>query len=242
MNGRRAAAFFDVDETLITVKSMFEFLRFWLARNGDDGAAYASALADLQAMAARGVDRVRINRAYYRGYAGARHSELLVAGREWFGEFAGRPEPYHLAALDALAAHRAEGDTVVLVSGSFLPCLEPVAEAVGADLVLCSTPVVAADGLLTGEVRRSMIGAAKADAVVTTTASLGCRAEDCHAYGDHASDLDMLLLVGHPVVVGADPVLTAHAERHGWPVLPAHRGRAPGTPDTAEQPVPFPAA
>jgi HAD superfamily hydrolase (TIGR01490 family) len=234
------AAFFDVDETLITVKSMFEFLRYWLARGGDNGPEYEAAVVELREMADRGVDRAEINRAYYRRYAGARHADLLDAGRDWFAEFAGQPEPFHLAALDAVAAHRSAGDTIVLVSGSFRPCLEPVAEAVGADMVLCSSPVVGADGLLTGEVLRPMIGGAKADGVATTTRSLGFAPRDCYAYGDHATDLDMLLAVGHAVVIGADPVLVAHAREHGWPVLPAGRGRAPGAAADHGVPVLFP--
>ncbi|WP_123603224.1 HAD family phosphatase [Micromonospora sp. Llam0] len=87
--------------------------------------------------------------------------------------------------------------------------------------------LVGPDGRLTGEVRQPMIGAAKAAAVVHVIASLDLVAADCYAYGDHASDLEMLLQVGHPVVVGTDPVLLDHANRRGWRVLPADAGPAP---------------
>jgi phosphoserine phosphatase len=74
-----------------------------------------------------------------------------------------------------------------------------------------------------------MIGRAKAEAVAKTAAGLGVSTQDCWGYGDHASDLGLLRAVGHPVVIGDDPVLAAHAREHGWPVLSqagGGRGRA----------------
>jgi HAD superfamily hydrolase (TIGR01490 family) len=121
--------------------------------------------------------------------------------------------------VSALRAHRAAGDAVVLVSGSFLPCLAPVADDLGVTRVLCTQVTVAPLGTLTGAVEAPMIGRAKADAVRATIAGLGLSAAACWAYGDHASDLEMLRAVGHPSVVGDDPVLIGQAREHGWPVL-----------------------
>jgi HAD superfamily hydrolase (TIGR01490 family) len=125
------------------------------------------------------------------------------------------------ATVTALARHRAAGHIVVLVSGSFRACLDPLARELGARLVLCTEPIVDADGRLTGEVRQPMIGSVKVASVAAAMTTLGVRPADCHAYGDHASDLGMLAQVGHPAVVGTDTVLVAHATLHGWPVLPA---------------------
>ena len=57
MDASARAAFFDVDETVIRVKSMFDFLRFWLACRGDDGSVYAATMSEIHALAAQGVDR-----------------------------------------------------------------------------------------------------------------------------------------------------------------------------------------
>jgi HAD superfamily hydrolase (TIGR01490 family) len=212
------AAFVDVDETLITVKSMFAFMRYWSSRSGhqpDD------VIAELHALAARGADRAEVNRAYYRWYAGAVWAELLVAGEAWYERFRGHGTPFVAATLKAVAAHRAAGDAVILVSGSFRPCLHPLARDVCCDLLLCTEPVVEPDGRLSGEVRQPMIGSAKATAVEEAMAALGVDPANCTAYGDHLTDLDMLSVVGRPVVVAGDSRLTVHARRHGWPVLPA---------------------
>lgn len=59
-----SVAFFDVDETLITVKSMFAFLRHWLAERGDDGGEYARITDEIKQLAAAGTPREEINRHY----------------------------------------------------------------------------------------------------------------------------------------------------------------------------------
>lgn len=218
------AAFFDVDETLITAKGMFDFLRYWLALQGDDGSIYEQRTSELLDIARRGLPREEGNRLYYSNFAGAPVAEVMAVGRDWYADYRSRPTPFVAASVAALVRHKAAGDRVVLVSGSFPPCLTPLAEDVEADLVLCTEALVAADGTFTGEVGTSMIGTAKADAVSDLVSQLGMSAENCFAYGDHSSDLDMLQSVGRPVVVGADPVLVEHAGKHGWPILSAAGG------------------
>jgi len=220
-----AAAFFDVDETLITGKSMFGFLEYWLALDGDDGTRYRKAADALFDMARRGLPRETGNRAYYANFSGSPASDVLAAGRSWYAAYRERETAFVTSSLAALAAHKADGHRIVLVSGSFEACLTPIAEDLGADAVLCSEPLSRGDGTYTGSVRRSMIGEAKAEAVASAIEEAGLDPADCFAYGDHSSDLAMLAAVGHPVVVGDDPVLTAHAAERGWRVLPATGGR-----------------
>jgi HAD superfamily hydrolase (TIGR01490 family) len=227
MTATRRAAFFDVDETVITVKSMFDFLRHWLDRTGAGEGAYEQAAGALHAIAAAGGHRSEVNRAYYRGFAGASHADLLAAGREWYAAYRTRDDAFVTATLDAIEGHRSDGDLTVFVSGSFSACLDPLAADLGADLVLGTEPIVGPDGRLTGDVVRPMIGEVKAAAVRETIAARGLSPEDCFCYGDHASDLDMLQQVGRPRVVGGDPVLAEHAARHGWPRLDPAPGPLP---------------
>ena len=226
------AAFFDVDETVIRVKSMFEFLRFWLARHGDDGRAYAAAHAELRTIAEAGMHRSHVNRAYYRNFAGVAEDEVVEAGADWYAEYRLEPDAFVTATLATVDEHRRAGDTVVFVSGSFRPVVGPLADDLGAEVILCSEPTVGPDGRYTGEVRVPMIGDNKGRAVVATIAARGLRAEACASYADHATDLEMLTAVGHPAVVGDDPVLVAHAARGGWPVLSPATGPHPATAPT----------
>lgn len=219
----RRVAFFDVDETLLAGKSIFEFLRHWLAVNGDDGTRYRSVWATARRDAAAGVPREELNRRFYRHLAGAPHAELLREGRRWYDGIRRSPTGFVRAGLDAIATHKAAGDLVVLVSGSMRPILGPLAADLRADLLLC-TELAMTGGVLTGEVTRPMIGQAKQHATTEVMTEFGADSVDCFGYGDHVSDLDMLAVVGNPHVIGDDPELCAHARRHGWPVLPATPG------------------
>jgi HAD superfamily hydrolase (TIGR01490 family) len=212
-------AFFDVDETLLNTKSMFDFLRF--RRSAEE---HRRATDRLGSMARAGVDRVEINRAYYRLWAGEDWAELMEQGRAWYAEVRSGSRigpPFIAATLTALRRHQAAGHLIALMSGSFLPCLRPLADDLGVEIVLCTHPDLDPAGRLTGTVRHPMIGRSKVVVLQATARRRGANLTDCHAYADHASDLPMLRCVGHPHVVGDDPVLLAAAQAADWPVLAA---------------------
>lgn len=201
--------FSDVDETLIRPKSMLDFLGYYLAgRYGPAGArTAASFIASLSSTAGR-VPREQANRDYYRLLAGEPVAEVADAGARWYADRSARPDFYLASTYRALAAHRSAGAALVLVSGSFPAVLDPIAAEVGAAHVLCAR-LQERDGLLTGElVGAPMIGSGKRAAVLRILSQHPhISPADCHAFGDHESDLPMLAEVGHPVVVGADPGL-----------------------------------
>jgi HAD superfamily hydrolase (TIGR01490 family) len=199
--------FSDVDETLISVKSMFDFLHYRLVRRHGTGGEeeYERIMAVVRRRAGDGTPRADINRFYYRHYAGESVETIGRLAEDWFAERTASGRGFYIEPTRvALSAHRAGGASVVLVSGSFPPLLEPLAREVGADAVLCTRPLVA-DGRYTGEVETPVIGAGKGAAVLgALTSRPDVDPHDCWAYGDHVSDLPMLELVGHPVAVGED--------------------------------------
>ncbi|MFG2947437.1 HAD family hydrolase [Streptomyces adustus] len=221
-------AFFDVDETLVDIKSIFSFLEFHLG----DPDRYRAAEGELKSAARAGAPREETNRMYYRNYTGMAQAAVAESGRRWFARELRRDGFLHRGAVRELWRLRAEGYRIALVSGSFRACLDPIAEQLGAEHVLCSDPEVVA-GRYTGEVRTAVIGEAKATAARALMARSGARPEDCVAYGDHASDLPLLTCVGGAGVVGDDPVLAVHADRHGWIRLPRTAGPATAAPETA---------
>ncbi|MFE6051081.1 HAD family hydrolase [Kitasatospora sp. NPDC056446] len=202
-------AFSDVDETLIDCKSMFDFLDHYLAaRYGPQGLRRGRRVREeLTALAAGGTPREETNRIYYREWAGEPAGAAAEAGRAWFAERSARTGFYIGSVRDALTRHRAAGDGVVLVSGSFPAILDPIAADIGATHLVCSRPEVRG-GVFTGGLDgEPVIGEEKRRAV---RALLGRHPwidpAHCYGYGDHASDLPMLTEVGNPVVVG-DPAL-----------------------------------
>jgi HAD superfamily hydrolase (TIGR01490 family) len=208
-------AFFDVDETLISVKSMFHFLRFFLRARGWPPERYESITGELSRLAAAGVPREETNRHYYRSFAGEPVELVRRLGEDWFRAESSAAGFFHTAVAAALQRHRDHGDLIVLVSGSFRPCLDPIARHVGADRIEC-TELTVVQGKYTGTVVEPVIGMAKAKAVARVMAAVGVDRRNCVAYGDHISDLAMLAAVATPVVVGADEALTAHAVSAGW--------------------------
>lgn len=211
------AAFFDVDETLITVKSMFDFLRFHLEDEQTPDVGQAGRWTELQrAMEAGTAPRADINRGYYRIYRGLPADLLQDQGARWFAQRRNEPGFFQRAVTRELLRHRRAGHVVVLVSGSFPACLEPLRAALGAHYLLCSRPLVATGGLLTGEIEEPMIGETKAVAMRELARRRSLALPHSFGYGDHASDLPLLLEVGHPTVVGSDPVLDQYVERDNW--------------------------
>jgi HAD superfamily hydrolase (TIGR01490 family) len=209
------AAFFDVDETLVSVKTIFRFLAYHLAARGRPPEDYHRARQRLRAMSEQGTSRAETLAAYFELFAGEDAAVVAGDGTRWFAAELARGGLFNEPVLDRLRRHAAADELTVLVSGSFPACLDPIAEFVGPDLVLCSRPQIV-DGRYTGAIAVPMIGAAKADAVRHIAAVRGISLGASFAYGDHASDLPLLELVGNPVVVGDDATLAARADQHGW--------------------------
>lgn len=210
----QGAAFFDVDETLIGMKSMQSFLDFYFEDQTD---SLGTPWQRFQRTVA-GMPREDGNRAYYRLWSGQNLSDLTAVGRAWFNEHIHRPGFLIPSALTALREHRRAGRHVFLISGSFHPCLDPLASYLGASEVFC-TDLVEEGGALTGEIVRSRIGEGKRDAVEEATARYELDPEQSWAYGDHISDLPMLTAVHHPVAVGTDPQLNQIARQRQWPMI-----------------------
>jgi HAD superfamily hydrolase (TIGR01490 family) len=208
----RHYVFSDVDETLISRKSMFDFLSFYLTRRyGPQGARRATTVReDLAARAAAGVPREAASRTYYRAWAGQSASDVTREAIQWHRERSADNTFYIPQTRAALARHRAEGAAVVLVSGAFPAVLGPIAHDVGAAQVLCTVPEER-DGVLTGEITGPpMLGKNKRRAVrALLRDNPHIDPAECFAYGDHISDLPMLTEVGHPVIVGPGKELTA---------------------------------
>lgn len=216
----RRFAFFDVDDTLISIKSMFDFLPFWcnevgrpeLARRFDTGFAQARAI---------GKPREALNRLYYRFFRGASPSDLEAVGAKWFmHRFRHGPSPYIDGTVARLKAHRSDGVRPVMVSGSMLPLLRPIADDLDVEHCLCTRLLLDDCGLLTGEIGDPQtIGQGKAVAMQAFMKTHRARAADCFAYGDDPSDIAMLEAVGTPVAVGSAAGLLAVAQQRGWACL-----------------------
>ncbi len=214
-------AFFDVDDTLIRIKSMFDFFRFWALEVHGDPEMLESFERDFAPMRSENASREVLNRAYYKYFAGVRLSELELAGEAWATDWLQYPSrlfiPESCAELRRLQAN----DVVpVFVSGSFEAVLAPLAKELDVAHILASQLQTNALGACTGELSGyQTIGEGKAGAIGEFLTSQHAKASDCLAFGDDISDFPMLDCVGHPRVVGEGTPLATRALSKNWSIL-----------------------
>ncbi|MCB2110178.1 MAG: phosphoserine phosphatase SerB [Defluviimonas sp.] len=111
-----------------------------------------------------------------------------------------------------VATMKASGGHTALVSGGFTAFTAAVAAHLGFDEHRANT-LVAAEGRLTGEVARPILGReAKIAALTQISARLGLANSDVIAVGDGANDLGMLHLAGAGVALHAKPSVAAQCD------------------------------
>jgi HAD superfamily hydrolase (TIGR01490 family) len=121
-------------------------------------------------------------------------------------------------ALELMEHHRAAGDRVYLVSASPEEVVLPLAEMLGVDGAIASVAETDGDGRYTGRMAFYAYGPAKADSMTDLARRHHLDLDDSYAYSDSATDLPMLEVVGHPVVVNPDRPLARVARERGWEV------------------------
>lgn len=115
-------------------------------------------------------------------------------------------------AADLVAAFKAAGHAVAVVSGGFNQILRPIAEDLGMDYWIANELEIV-DGALTGKVLGAVIDrAAKEKYLREWAAAEGIPMEHTIAVGDGANDLDMLSAAGIGVAFNAKPAVRAAAD------------------------------
>lgn len=216
---RKAAAFFDLDKTIIAKSSTLAFGRpFYqgglINRRAVVRGAYAQFVFAMSGIDEEQMDRMRkYLTAMCTGWDVRQIREIVT---ETLHEII---EPLvYVEAVELIEAHKAAGLDVVVVSSSGSEVVAPIASMVGADSSI-ATRMVAAGGRYTGEIEFYAYGPHKASAIRRLAEANGYELAHCYAYSDSITDLPMLEAVGHPVVVNPDKSLRREALARGWPVL-----------------------
>jgi HAD superfamily hydrolase (TIGR01490 family) len=214
----RAAAFFDLDRTLIDVNSgllwaQHERRRGHISRGQMAQAVFWTALYHLTA-----IDMETAVRRALDHYRGVDAGELDRRTRSWFqSEVALRLRP---RARAAIAEHRGRGDLLVILTNSSSYEASAAAEHWGFDDFLANQFPTDGSGRLTGAFEPPLCyGRGK---VIRAEAWAREREIDLGGstfYSDSYSDLPMLERVGQPRVVRPDPRLRLAARRRGWRIL-----------------------
>ena len=217
--GPRAAAFFDLDKTLIARSSTLAFSR----------PLYAGGLINRRAV----LRAVYAHSLYLLGRADHDQMERM---REYLSSMVigwdvkqvhdivaetllQIIEPVvHREAVTLIAEHHAAGRDVVVVSTSGAELVEPIAAMIEADMVI-ATRMTVRNGRYTGDIDFYAYRENKAAAIRRLAAERGYDLAECYAYTDSATDVPMLEAVGHPFAVNPDRALRREAAERSWPVL-----------------------
>lgn len=225
----RAAAFFDLDNTLLRGASIFYLARGLYARKffqTRDVArfAYQQVRFLLGAENAGHVDQARATALSF--IAGRAVEELQEVSEEVFEQYmAGKIWP---GTLELARLHLDQGQRVWLVTAAPVEVATIIAKRIGLTGAL-GTVAEHVNGHYTGRLVGDLLhGPAKAEAVRALAVREGLELERCAAYSDSANDIPMLSLVGKPCAVNPDRALRAHAREHGWRIRD-YRGRRRNT-------------
>jgi HAD superfamily hydrolase (TIGR01490 family) len=120
--------------------------------------------------------------------------------------------------LRLVEQHRARGERVYIVSATLQEIVQHIADDLGFDGAIGSTCEIV-DGVYTGRTLRAAHGVGKAAALRELAAAEGLDLSRSTAYSDSYSDVPFLEAVGHPVAANPDRKLRRIAAERGWPVV-----------------------
>lgn len=222
-----AAAFFDVDNTVMQGASIFHLARglhrrkFFTTRE-IVGAAWKQAYFRLAGT--EDPAHIEESRASALAFiAGHTVAELEELGEEIFDEvMATRIWP----GTRALAQiHIDQGQRVWLVTAAPIEIARIIARRLGLTGAM-GTVAEHVDGVYTGRLVGDLLhGPAKAEAILALAEREGLDLARCSAYSDSFNDLPMLSMVGDACAINPDSRLRDHARQQGWRIRDYRTGR-----------------
>ena len=214
-----AAAFFDLDRTLMAGSSAYHFGRaMYKAGHLTRGQIAREAIEQVR-FRLRGASDAAVNQLLARvqeGIEGHRVADLTRMTPDMLAGILPRVYPQM---LDVVRSHQDVGRPCYIATAASQPAAEKLSQALVMEGAI-GTRWETDDGVYTGRLEGPFAyGEGKASALREFAAEHGIDLEQSWAYTDAASDLPMLEAVGHPVAVNPDAGLADLARERGWEVL-----------------------
>jgi len=222
-----AAAFFDVDNTLMRGASIYHFARGLAARGmfgPRDLARLTWGQLTFRMRGAENADHIDAAREAALAFvAGHRVADIVTLGEEIYDDT--MADRIWEGTRELTQRHLQAGQRVWLVTATPVELANILARRLGLTGAL-GTVAESAGGTYTGRLVGGLLhGDAKAAAVRALASREGLDLSRCSAYSDSFNDMPMLALVGHPNAVNPDAELLAEARRRDWPVHDFRSGR-----------------
>ncbi len=221
-----AAAFFDVDNTMIIGASSYHFAKGLAARHffsWTDLVRFGARQARLRLRGESSGDIHSTRESALAFVAGKKVDEIVALSEEIYDE---DMADKIWSGTHALAQqHLDAGRRVWLVTATPFELATIIASRLHLTGAL-GTIAETVDGVYTGHLVGEVLhGAAKAAAVRLLAEREGLDLSRCAAYSDSINDLPLLSLVGRAVAVNPDSALLAEARSRGWEVRDFRTGR-----------------
>ncbi|MBV8996120.1 MAG: HAD-IB family hydrolase, partial [Pseudonocardiales bacterium] len=216
-----AAAFFDVDNTMMRGASIFYFAQGLAARNffpAVELTSYAWQQLKFRVVGKElSAAQIRTRREQALSFVAGRSTRQFVdVGEEIYDEL--MADRIWSGTLALAHMHLAAGQRVWLVTATPVELATIIARRLGLTGAL-GTVAETVDGVYTGRLVGDILhGAAKAQAVRGLAVREGLDLHRCTAYSDSANDIPMLSVVGTAVAVNPDPDLREVARARGWEI------------------------
>jgi HAD superfamily hydrolase (TIGR01490 family) len=215
-----AAAFFDVDNTLVQGSSAVHFGRGLAARKYftyRDVLGFIYAQAKFQLLGKENSDDVAAGRRKALAFIEGRSvSELERLGEEIYDEIIA--DKIWAGTRELTQMHLDAGQQVWLITATPYELAATIARRLGLTGAL-GTVAESVDGVFTGRLVGEILhGTGKAHAVRSLAIREGLNLKRCTAYSDSYNDVPMLSLVGTAVAINPDARLRALARERGWEI------------------------
>ena len=215
-----AAAFFDIDNTVIKGASLFAMARGLLKEDvlrRSDMVGFAVKQAKFVFAGTENMEDIaKIQESALQIIKDQKVADMRAIADQVFDQYL--VDKLWPGTIALARFHMRAGHQVWLVSATPIEIAEVIAkrlELTGA----VGTRAEVIDGVYTGRLEGDPVhGPAKAQAVLDLSAREGFSLEKCSAYSDSANDIPMLSLVGNPCAINPDHQLRTHAEAAGWQV------------------------
>lgn len=222
-----AAAFFDVDNTMMMGASIFHFARGLAARKyfkNSDLMGFAWQQIKFRVGGREDPQSVKASREQALSFvAGRSVAELVSLGEEIYDELMADKIWTGTQALAQM--HLDAGQRVWLVTATPVELAQIIARRLGLTGAL-GTVSESENGIYTGKLVGDLLhGRAKAHAVRALAAKEGLDLRRCTAYSDSVNDVPMLSVVGTAVAVNPDSGLRETARKRGWEIRDFRTGR-----------------
>jgi HAD superfamily hydrolase (TIGR01490 family) len=222
-----AAAFFDVDNTMMMGASIYHFARGLAARKfltTGDLARFAWQQVKFRVGGSEKPETMtQAREAALAFVAGRRVDDIVRFGEEIYDEIMAERVWAGTRALAQM--HLDAGQRVWLVTATPVELAAIIARRLGLTGAL-GTVAEVEDGVYTGRlVGEPLHGLAKAEAVLALAEREGLDLPRCTAYSDSVNDIPMLSVVGTGVAINPDTQLKREARTRGWQVRDFRTGR-----------------